>query len=262
MSDTANLVWTERCDVHNPNGISAGNPLHFKEFVAYSSGIIVSDVITVTLASSGNAAMVAVAVKNAFSPIPFDPYALSVNWANTATSLTDTINVADPTTIALGMFGWVGGSGSTFTAGAGYTTSATVNQSTNIGCAIEFQVLQAAQTALVVNGTLSVAENFAQISDALMAIGENVMLINMSSNQEGTIHNIYFNNTIGLPGHSAAVIAKADAQGDSQVFYNPATNGALLDLHIHITNTTSTILIVNTSTTDQLQVAWDGLRNI
>jgi hypothetical protein len=256
IADTAVLSWHYRVSVDNGTG------LHMEKWFAQSAGTLAGDVITVNLASSGNAAFAATAWSGCFFSMPFDPYAISTNIQTTATALTDTIANGDPTAICIASFGWTGGSGASFTQGAGYTTIATINQSTNLGLGIEYQVLNAANTALVVNATLGAAENIVQISDVLMVGAGNVFLLNAPTNQEATIHNIYFNNTVGLPGHASLIIARADEQGNSQAWATPISNGSYQNLHIHITQTTSGIVLINTSTTDQYLVAWDGLRTI
>jgi len=256
ISDTANLTWYTRVVVDNTSS------LHMEKWFAQSAGTLAGDVITVTLASSGNAAFAVTAWSGTTYTFPFDPYAISTNIQTATLAPSDTLATADPTGIAIASFGWVGGSGSVFTNGAGYTTIATINQSTNLGLAVEYQVLNTAQTALTSNGTLSVAENIVQISDVLMALSDNIYTLHAASNQEATIHNIYYNNFAGLPGHSTMVIGRVDEEGSGQAWATPTFNGALQNLHIHITQMTAGILFINTSTTDQYLVAWDGLRTL
>lgn len=256
VADTAVLSWHYRVSVDNGTG------LHMEKWFAQSAGTLAGDIITVTLATSGNAAFAATAWSGCFFSVPFDPYAISTNIQASASALTDTIANADPTAICIASFGWVGGSGASFTNGAGYTPIATVNQSTNLGVGVEYQVLSTANTALVVNATLGAAENAVQISDVLMANSGNVFLLNTPINQEATLHNIYFNNTAGLPGHTNLTISRVDEQGNSQAWATPVNNGSYQNLHIHLTQATSGIILINTSTTDQYLVAWDGLRTI
>jgi len=256
VSDTANLTWYQRVTVDNTSS------LHMEKWFTQSPGTVSGDVITVTLATSGDAAFAVTAWSGTTYTFAFDPYAISSNIQTATLAPSDTLATADPTGIAIASFGWADGSGSTFTNGAGYTTIATINQSTNLGLAVEYQVLNTAQTALTSNGSLSVAENIVQVSDVLMALSGNVYTLRAPLNQEATIHNIYYNNVAGLPGHSNMIIGRVDEEGGDQAWATPTFNGALQNLHIHITQMTAGILFINTSTTDQYLVAWDGLRTL
>ncbi len=261
VSDTANLSWSIRGHVHNPTALAGSTPMHSQEWVAFTAGIVTNDVITVSFSANTNAAMVAAAIKGVFIPISFDPYTISTNWLSSTAAPTTNTATANPTDIVLGMFGWSGGSGASFTAGAGYTSIASVDLSTTIGAGMEYQLVSVTESSLVVNATLGTAENVTITTDALMSEEENIYVLLMPTNQEGTIHNIFYDNAAGLQGTPAMVIATADTDVGSEAFYAPIYNGALQNIHIHITDANG-LMFINTSPTDQYRIAWNGLRTI
>lgn len=261
VSDTANLTWSIRGHNHNPTALSGSLPMHCQEWTAYSVGTLSGDIITVSFSANTNAAMVVAAVSGAFNPIPFDPYAISTNIVNSTTTPSSNIVTANPTGILLGMFGWSGGSGASFTAGSGYTAIASVTQSTNIGVAIEYQLVSVAEVAFPVTATLGASENTTIITDALMSNEENIYVLLMPTNNEATLHHIYFDNGAGLVGTPSIVLGIADTDIGSEAFLAPIYNGSYDGIHIHITSSVG-VLFVNTSLTDQYRIAWNGLRTL
>lgn len=210
-----------------------------------------TDTITVTLASSGNAAFLSFALKNPYFTEPYDFAALASNQGS-STNANVSVTTTDPTTILIGLHGFL--NGGTYTAGAGFTKIDSQAQGSNVSIGAEYQVVTATQSAVTVNATLGTTGTWAAICDAIMANNPNVYTLQATSTQEWDIHNLFWSGAIN--------VAKFNGNNLPVLFYNPSGAGDLTSIFIHVTTSTHNLVFVNASVTTTVTIGTDGVRTI
>jgi len=221
-----------------------------------------SHTITVTLAASGNAGMIAGNLSGLASTVipngavasggnSLDPQTLAGSTGTgTAVSLTSTnMNPADI------FIGFVACTGNTSrTVGSGYTTINSTNQSTNVSVGAEYQTFTASALQTV-NYTLGssvayVLIGFALISNGGASGGTNIQTVQPAAAVEEVIHNVEGSTSFGVLLTDGVNPIKIDSVAGEKWD---------MDTQIHLTNT-QYMVIVNIHATNPGTYGWDGVQ--
>lgn len=245
------LTWTKRATAYY------STTLRMESWTAPSASALTNQTMTVTIASSGNAAFMIFGVKNGYYSAPYDFSALTT-ISGSGTGLTTTFSATDPTICAIAMYGWIGGSGASWThgniAGSASTDLGSIDQGTNLGLGCEFVTLSALASSQTALATLGASETYVGIVDAIMCNASNVYALSATSTQEWIIHNLYFSG--------ACSIAKFNGVNEMSIYATPIMSGRDENVHNHLTTSTANIVFVNASTTNGVTIGWDGMRSI
>ena len=240
VSDGQSMTWKMIGQGDNGSG------LHLEYWIAKNTVALSSDVITVNLATSGNAAMLAFSIAGSFISAPLDGIA-KTSASGSSAAPASTVTTSNPTDMIVGIFGYL--SNPSFTVGAGYTIVTNVSQSTNVSVAAQYKNVTTVQTAVTDNATLGSSQLWVAIGDAFTSNARNITLIQPSSSNEWVVHNLYFGNN--------CTVAKSDGYVHIPL-YTLTGNGAISGLFFHATNS-NFLVVTNTSSVNDT-FGYDGIR--